>query len=236
MRLAVLTTGAVRRRYFVECLQREFPVARVLLETRNPPPSVPTEHSLDEARKVRERDYWYAGSPPSFNEVAETQSFHSLNDDAAVAALRDLKPDVTIVYGAGRLGEGTIAQCGEVSLNFHNGDPEAYRGLDCHLWPLYHKDFSAIKMTLHWIEPTLDTGAIVDRRPVPLIRDMPLDDLRRAATEVTVAMAIAALRKFDSSGKVAAKPQRQVGRYYSFMPAVLKDICIRNFGRFTANL
>lgn len=236
MQLAVMTTGAVRRRYFVERLQREFPVARVFIETRDPPPPIQTAHPLDEARKARERDYWYAGLPPPFDLVAETQSFHSLNEDAARVALRDLKPDVTIVYGTGRLGEATIAQCGEACLNFHNGDPEAYRGLDCHLWPLYHRDFPAIKMTLHWIEPTLDTGAIVDRRPVPLIKNMPLEDLRRAATEVTVEMALSALREFNRSGEFAATPQRQRGRYYSFMPSVLKDICIKNFVRFTASL
>ena len=31
-------------------------------------------------------------------------------------------------------------------------------------------------------------------------------------------------------------PQRQLGRYYSYMPAVLKDICTRNFERYTATL
>lgn len=236
MRLAILTTGAVRRRFFVERLQSEFDVTRVFIETRDSPPPIPTAHPLDEARKLREREYWYGGEPLAFGDIAETQSFESLNDSAAISAMRALRPDVTLVYGTGLLGTTMIGHCGDACLNFHNGDPEEYRGLDCHLWPLYHRDFAALKMTLHWIEPTLDTGAIVDRRPVPLCKDMPLSDLRRAATELTAEMALSALRGFSKTGAFASTPQRQRGRYYSYMPAVLKDICTRNFERFTATL
>ena len=236
MRIAILTTGAVRRRFFVESLQREFDVARVFIETRDPTPPVPTDHSMDEARKLHERDYWFGGSPPAFKEIADIQTFESLNDSAAISAVGAIEPDVTLVYGTGLLGKAILGQCGDTCLNFHNGDPEEYRGLDCHLWPLYHRDFEALKITLHWVEPTLDTGAIVDRQPLPLSKDMPLSDLRRVATELTVKMAISALREYAENGEILSTPQRQRGRYYSYMPAVLKDICVRNFERHTAAL
>jgi hypothetical protein len=32
-------------------------------------------------------------------------------------------------------------------------------------------------------------------------------------------------------GHVVTLPQREVGRYYSFMPAVLKDVCVHKFTR-----
>lgn len=236
MRLAILTTGAVRRRYFVQKVQERFPIARVFIETRDPIPPIPTDHPLDTARKKRERDYWYAGAPPAFEDLADTASYESLNNADAFAALCDLDPDIMMIYGTGKIDTRIIDVCPDACLNFHNGDPEAYRGLDCHLWPLYHKDFDALQMTLHKIEPSLDTGDIVDRRPVPVMRDMPLDDLRRAATELTVDMAIDAIEKYRSEGQFAARPQSQKGRYYSYMPAVLKDICIRNFERHTKSL
>jgi len=236
MQLVLLTTGAVRRRHFVERLQSRFPIARVLIETRDPPPPYPTSHPLDEARKGHERDYWYGGHPPAFETLAETQSFESLNAPEAVDQLRELKPDVMLVYGTGRLSETVLAQCPDGCVNFHNGDPEEYRGLDCHLWPLFHGDFDALRMTMHRIEPALDTGDIVDRRPVPLRRDMPLADLRRAATELTVEMAVDALDAFDKDGVFTAAPQARKGRYYSYMPAVLKDTCIQKFERYTSAL
>lgn len=236
MRIIVLTTGAVRRRYFVKQLQNRFPIARVLIETRDPPPSFPTAHPLDDARKAHERDYWYDGKPPAFEELAETEYHTNLNDPAALAALRELQPDVMLIYGTGRLSPDVIAQCPAGSLNFHNGDAEEYRGLDCHLWPVYHRDFECLRMTLHRLEVELDTGAIVDRRPVPLTPGMALFELRRAACELTVDMAVDALDQFAEDGAFKATAQSQKGRYYSHMPAVLKDTCIRHFERYTATL
>jgi methionyl-tRNA formyltransferase len=236
MRIALLTTGAARRRYFVKKLGEWFPIERVLIETRNPQASIPINHPSDEARKTRERTYWYNGMPPSFSDIAETQSYESLNDPNALSALREIKPDVILVYGTGKLGDDILDICPNTCLNFHNGDPERYRGLDCHLWPLYHRDFDALQMTLHKIKASLDTGDIVDRRPVPLYENMPLADLRRAACEISIEMAIDALYRFEKTGKFKATAQRQKGRYYSYMPAVLKDICIRNFERHTASL
>ncbi len=236
MRLAVLTTGSVRRRYFVERLQQRFAVAKVMIEIRDPPPPIPTDHPLDTARNERESAHWYNGSPPRFDDIAATERHETLNDPAAVASLRALKPEVVLVYGTGPLGAEVLDCCRDGILNFHNGDPEEYRGLDCHLWPIYHRDFDALQMTLHRIEPELDTGAIVDRRPVPLSRGMPLADLRRAACDLSVGMALSALERFQESGGFDAMRQSRKGRYYSYMPAVLKDICTRNFERHTAAL
>jgi methionyl-tRNA formyltransferase len=236
MRIVVLTTGAARRRYFVNKLGEQFPIERVLIETRDPPPPIPIDHPSDETRKARERTYWYNGMPPSFSDIAETQSYESVNDPNAVNALREIKPDVILVYGTGKLNDDILEICPHTCLNFHNGDPERYRGLDCHLWPLYHSDFDALQMTLHKIEASLDTGDIIDRRPVPLYENMPLADLRRAACEISVEIAIDALDRFEKTDKFKATAQRQKGRYYSYMPAVLKDICLRNFERHTASL
>lgn len=236
MRIAVLTTGAVRRRYFVEKLGERFPIARVFIETRDPPPPIPTDHPSDDARKARERTYWYDGTPPSFANIAEAEPHDNLNNPNAISSLREIKPDVLLVYGTGKLSDEILQICPQTCLNFHNGDPERYRGLDCHLWPLYHRDFDALQMTLHKIEASLDTGDIVDRRPVPLYENMALTDLRRTACELSIDMAIDALDCFERSGTFEATQQRQKGRYYSYMPAVLKDICIRNFERHTASL
>ena len=236
MRLVILTTGAVRRRYFVENLQKKFAVFRVLIETRNSTPLIPTQHPLDEARKEQERNFWYAGAPPKFNQIANVRSFENLNQPDAVEYLKKVNPDVTLVFGTGKLGNDILQCCGENLFNFHNGDPESYRGLDCHLWPIYHKDFSALKMTLHKIDATLDTGDIIDRRPINIHHNMPLFDFRRVATELAVAMGISALSGIEQNGCITGFQQQQIGRYYSHMPAVLKDLCVRHFGRYTRTL
>jgi methionyl-tRNA formyltransferase len=236
MRIVVLTTGAVRRRYFVQALQAAVPIARVFVETRDPVPPFPVDHPSDAARKAHERQAFFDDSPPPFDTIASIESFHSLNEPEALAAIKAIRPDVMLVFGTGRLSDQVVGLAPEGCINFHNGDSAEYRGLDCHLWPIYHRDFDALKVTLHRVAPELDTGDLIDRRPVPLRPGMKLAELRRAATELTVDMALAALGNFATHGIFDATPQSRRGRYYSFMPAVLKDLCVGHFERFSAKL
>ena len=79
-----------------------------------------------------------------------------------------------------------------------NGDPRQYRGLDTHLWAIYHGDFGGLVTCLHHVDLQLDTGDIVDCRPVPIARDMELHELRAANTRVCVELIRSAL----ASGKL----------------------------------
>ncbi len=236
MRVAILTTGSVRRRYFVRALAKSCPDVRVFVETGSVRPPFETAHALDEEARRHEAEIWFAGAPPDFEDIAEVARFESLNAPPAVAAIAAARPDVVLVFGTGRLSQDVLAIRPEACLNLHGGDPEEYRGLDCHLWTVYHGDFAALVSTLHRLEPELDTGDIVLRRPVPLRRGMALAELRRAHTEVCLALAEEALAGFAATGTFPARPQRRRGRYYSFMPAVLKDICVARFARHTARL
>jgi hypothetical protein len=76
--------------------------------------------------------------------------------------------------------------------------------------------------TLHAVDAELDTGAIVARGAIPLPDE--LFQLRAANTEICVALTLA-LAQEDP----IATPQRERGRYYSFMPSVLKDVCLRRW-------
>ena len=73
----------------------------------------------------------------------------------------------------------------EKIFNLHGGDPQRYRGLDTHLWAIYHKDFGGLVTTLH-ILPKLDDGDIVSMGTLPVSKDMPLYALRKVNTEVCV--------------------------------------------------
>ena len=47
---------------------------------------------------------------------------------------------------------------------------------------------------------------------------------------------VAAQRLEDATGRVMSRPQRMRGRYYSFMPSVLKAQCERRFDAYCENL
>jgi hypothetical protein len=44
------------------------------------------------------------------------------------------------------------------------------------------------------------------------------------------------MRELQETGTIVSRPQRQAGRYYSFMPAVLKAMCVDKFQRYCATL
>ena len=231
MNVALLTTDTPHHLYYAWQLGERLGLRAIFLETRAPVPAFETRHAFEKDRDEYERAVLLAGGPASFDAVAPTRHFPSLNDGPAVSALTALAPDVTLVFGTGKLRQPTIAAARAATLNLHGGDPELYRGLDSHLWAIYHADFAALVTTLHHVARELDTGDIVMQTALPLTRGMGLHELRAVNTRACVSLSLAALAALGSTGALPGRPQRGRGRYYSLMPAVLKDVCITRFDR-----
>jgi len=231
--VALLTTDTTHHTYFAWKLAERFPLAAVVLEQRVAHPPFETFHPFEADRDAYERDVLLAGFDGGLDTIAPVRAVDTVNDAGLV--LRELEPDVLLVFGTGRLPPEAIAAA-PVCLNLHGGNPEEYRGLDTHLWAIYHRDFDGLVTALHVVEPELDTGDLVDVAPIPLSRGMHLYELRSRNTQVCVGLALRALERLDASGAVTRSPQARRGRYYSFMPAVLKDRCVRQFEQHTASL
>src|SRR5215472_3908767 len=236
MKLVILTTKTPHHAFFVREVAQRFEVAQVFCETEGPHPEFETAHAFEALRDDDERQAWFAGASPSVADFAPTKQIASMNNAPSVAELSLLAPDVVLVFGTGRLGPPVIAVQPRLMLNLHGGDPEEYRGLDTHLWAVYHRDFTGLVTTLHRVAPELDDGEVVLQAPVPLRRGMQLHELRRANTAVCVRLACAALAVIAAEGDVPSRPQTRKGRYYSFMPSPLKELCRRSFAAYTARL
>ncbi len=233
MRIAVLTTETLHHAYFVRQLAAEYAVVKVFLETSRVSPPFETSHPFEEQREDYERDAWFDGGHPPIAEFAEVNECHSINDSEAVSELGAIGADVVVVFGTGRLKRQTINVCGPQLLNLHGGDPERYRGLDTHLWAIYHGDFAGLSTTLHRVNSRLDDGQIIANLPIPICHGMELHQLRQANTEVCVRLTSECLAHFERRGEIVSRPQSSQGRYYSFMPQVLKEICVGKFSKYT---
>lgn len=236
MRIVFLTTGSLRRRFVVQELQRTFDIARVFIETRNAKPPFPTAHEIDNAARDHERQIFFGGNAPPFAKLADVEQFDKLNSPDAAKAISEAKPDVLFVYGTGRILKEVIALCPEGAMNLHGGDPEAYRGLDCPLWTVYHRDFAGLVETLMRLSPEFDNGDIIAKLPVPVTPGMALHELRKSSTETVVRLLATALRDFQTHNACSSVKQRREGRYYSHMPSVMKGLCVRRFAKYTALL
>ena len=142
--------------------------------------------------------------------------------------IRDhLYPDAIFVYGTGKLGHELVRAAPYV-LNFHGGDPERYRGLDSHLWALYHRDYDALQVTLHHVDDELDTGDIVFQTQLELPPKASLECLQAETANVCIRLAPLALAGI-ADGFLPRRPQRSKGRYYGRMPDELREGCEARF-------
>ncbi len=90
----------------------------------------------------------------------------SVNDEEAVKFMKDLKPDVLVVYGTSILKKDVIGIPSKGVLNIHPGITPEYRGLDPIFWAIKNKEFDKIGVTIHFIDEGIDTGKIVKQSTV----------------------------------------------------------------------
>ncbi len=235
MKVAILTTNTLHHAYFVKCLNELDITLYVFEEKESVQPPFKTSHPFEAERDVYEQHFWFSDKSSSIHDYAETQSFKNINDKEFSDAIRHYNPDLSIAFGTRKLARETINSCGYI-LNLHGGDPQAYRGLDTHLWAIYHGDYDNLKTSLHILDDQLDTGDIVDIAALSIQPNMPLTELRARNTETCVNLCKSALNTLKQKGFIKTSPQEQKGRYYSFMPPQLKELCVQKFANYTKNL
>lgn len=227
MKIAVLTTDTVHHAYFVRELAGRGLVDLVLAEEIRA--SGRPTHQLDRDREAHECSRWFSGGRAHLRDQCEPVEVPSVNSHEAIAALRKAAPDVVVVFGTGILHPPVIDVCRESVVNLHGGHPERYRGLDSHLWAIYHHDIRGLVTTLHRLDSELDTGDIVLAADVPLAACGELSELRAINTELCVDLVISAVAMHRNIGRFLSRQQATRGRYYSAMPDELKDVCIKRF-------
>ena len=90
--------------------------------------------------------------------VAKVQN---VNDAESEAALRGWAPDLAIVVG-GRIVKPNILGIPKLGvLNKHSAILPKHRGLSGEYWCLYHEDFDHLGVTVHFVDPGLDSGNIL---------------------------------------------------------------------------
>ncbi len=233
MRLAVLTTQTSHHAHFVRALARDFDLVGVLDETTGLKAPFPTAHPFETERDRYERDLWFGGKRAGIADFAPCFRHSSLNTDAAANDLERLRADVAVVFGTGKL-KGRVLTAGDgLLVNLHGGNPETHRGLDTHLWSIYHDTPEGLAACLHDVAPELDAGAIHGMKAIPLPRGMKLHQLRAANTDVCIELTRDLLDRVRRGDQPQPRAQLSRGAYFSFMPAELKSVCVAKFETMT---
>jgi methionyl-tRNA formyltransferase len=229
VRIAVLTTQTPHHTYFVRELAVANRLVAVVEETKSLAPPYETAHPFEAERESWEIETLLGGEHLLLADCAETTTVESVNDEQALLALERAQAQITVAFGTGLIGSDLITRAQGRLLNLHGGDPERYRGLDTHLWAVWHRDWESLVTALHIVAPRLDTGDIVGLQPLTIPPDASLKELRAVNTRACLDLVVSAADRLQREGRLPTRPQAAVGRYYSFMPAVLKDACLQRW-------
>ncbi len=104
---------------------------------------------------------------PSDAPVVEVES---VNDDSVIALLRAANPSVVIVNGTRIVSERVLSAVEAPFLNLHAGITPRYRGVHGCYWALANGDPEHAGVTVHVVDPGVDTGPVVAQalvRPIP---------------------------------------------------------------------
>ena len=230
LKVLVLTTDTPHHAHFVGRLVEAGYETHVIEQTGTAVPSVEQKSFRTECEDY-ENHRWFAGRNYSVSNMCPVNSFPSVNDPEAKSFLGAKTYDLALAVGAGVIQANTMSELPSLCLNLHGGDPQRYRGLDSHLWSVYHRDLGALVTTLHLVNEKLDDGNIVSVGSLDLGQIETLYQLRALNTEMAVDITLGTLASIEAVGRAISYQQTTIGRYYSAMPGELLDLCRARFER-----
>ena len=147
-------------------------IAQVSLESRDRRKIVRSAVSITLARGLRAAwfnmlrhfDELYSDWPP-----VPSSGHSSANDAELIALIERERPDLVLVSGTDLLRKATLDRFATKVMNLHTGiSPYIRGGPNCTNWALAMGEFDLIGNTVMWIDPGIDSGAIIATERTPL--------------------------------------------------------------------
>lgn len=150
-------------------------------------------------------------------------SFRRLGDDDALRRLREINPDLLVLLGADLVPRSVLEIPTIGTLNPHYGLLPQYRGMNTTEWSLFLGDEPGV--TVHMVDPGIDTGDIVLQRPLEVV---PGDTLASLRTKHQAAAADllpeAALALMNGTAERTAQPIEAGRQFYRMHPLLKRRV------------
>lgn len=236
MKIIIFTTQTTHHTKFVLDIITKYPNTKVILENNQLKATFDTYHNFLSQQEKYEKKIFFNGHEKKIGDVISTLEVKNINDEQTAKLIKSFRPDIILVFGTSRIDKRIIDLLPGNFLNLHGGNPINYRGLDTHLWAIYHGDFAELVTSIHLVEPELDTGKLIGIKPLNLKSKMKLHQLRAENTNCCIDLALDAIHNYEKNKNFEFLTTGQKGRYYSFMPSDLKELCVKKFQNFTENI
>ncbi len=241
MRVVVLTGDHLRHRFVIKHVATHLDLAGVWQEQKPQLPGRSDEAEDDavvldhfRARTMSEQAF-FAGCadlalPPAC--VHREVPTGAVNAPEEVNRIRDLAPDLAVVFGTGILKAPLIDLFGGAMINIHLGLSPYYRGSGTNFWAMANGEPEYVGATIHYLDAGVDSGPIIAHvRPELTVTDGPHTIGNHTITEAATAVVAAACA--HAEGRVHAVAQWEGGRVYrrrDFCAEAVRQLRI-NFAR-----
>jgi folate-dependent phosphoribosylglycinamide formyltransferase PurN len=227
LKTLILTTKTDHHIFFINSLVKKFNNIDVILEEKKVSFTYKTFHKLFKKRKKYEQSFFFNNKQYKFFDY---KSVYDINEKKCINHIKKINPEIIIIFGTGLVKNNFLNQFKRSKIiNLHGGNLNYYRGLDSHLWSIYHNDFKNLKTTLHYVDKKFDTGSEIFSKKVSFNKNTKIESLRTLNTLNCIELATKFLRNKEKNLKIIKKKNKSIGRYYSAIPAILIDRCIKNF-------
>ena len=105
-----------------------------------------------------------------------------------------LNPDIIIASGIRIIRPEIVKKFKKKIYNLHGGNILKYRGLDSHLWSIYHNDFKNLDIILHELSNKVDTGNIILKNKIKIDKKTNLINLRVKNIEIAIKLVLKFLK------------------------------------------
>ena len=111
-----------------------------------------------------ERQYALHATPVAGN----VHYVKSINDVAVIDLLKAIRPEIVVVFGTRIIGRSVLDAVPARFINMHAGITPGFRGSHGAYWALATGHPELAGVTIHWVDPGIDTGGIVKQARIEI--------------------------------------------------------------------
>lgn len=215
MRIAWIGGSQPRHLYYINEIAKEHNVVGGIMQGRGnnvpePPAGLSQIDHDNWVRHFKERNeteerFFVGQKPPDIPLLKVTKE--TLNSETSVNFIKELKPDVTMIFGPGMIRDPLISVLPKDTINLHLGLSPRYRGAATLFWPFYFLEPQFAGTTFHRIVHTPDGGDILHQTIPEMKKDDGIHDLSCRAVLASTTEAKRLLSIYDTWEFRRQKPE-----------------------------
>jgi phosphoribosylglycinamide formyltransferase 1 len=216
-KIALITGPGLNHRYFVNRLNREFPIECVFVEeviypsftAESPRHQEAWEWFFRRRREYEENTFadsesWTQKNQPPYIPILTGQ----LNSTDTLKILQARQPEIIILFGTGLIGRKIMDRFPNRIINLHVGLSGEYRGSSCNFWPIYDGRLDCLGATLLKINAGIDTGEVLAQATIDIEEGDTEQSLMGKSLILGMDLTIQVLRRWFKGNKTTLPLER----------------------------